>query len=249
MADDPEVRNEVDTLESIVFRAEDRQISGSLFVPEIPSPVESSGKLPGLLFVHGFRSDQRNYQVRAETAAHKLRTVGLTFDLSGHGTSGSAIDLQSLTPRHHVADVTAAYDTLILNPLVDGSRIGVCAASYGAYLAVLLTRHRAVSRLLLRAPAMREDDQYGAPLGGVVFGHADPSSSSRLTESLKTFEGEVLILESAADEVIPHSVIQAYLGASPKAQHVIIPEATHALTKPEQKERFLREILTFFGAL
>jgi uncharacterized protein len=238
-------------LESIAFRSEDRRISGSIFVPEpLPPSVESSGKLPGLLFVHGFRSDQRGYQIRAEIVARKLRTVGLAFDLSGHGTSGSTIDLQWLTPRHHVADVTAAYDELIRNPLVDSGRIGVCAASYGAYLAVLLTRRRAVSRLLLRAPAMRKDDHYDGPLvGDALFGHVDPSLASMLTESLRAFEGEVLILESAVDEVIPHSVIQAYLGASPKAQYVIIPGATHGLTTPEQKERFLREILTFFSGL
>src|SRR5215470_17977274 len=151
---------------------------------DLPSPVESSGKLPGLLFVHGFRSDQHNYQSRAEIAARELRTVGLTFDLSGHGTHGSAVDLQSLTPRNHAADVTAAYDALVRNPVVDGSRIGVCAASYGAYLAVLLTRHRAVSRLLLRAPAMREDDEYDAPLEVVAPSwHID--SSAMLAESLK----------------------------------------------------------------
>jgi len=94
---------------------------------------------------------------------------------------------------------------------------------------------------------MREDGEYDAPLGAAPNWHIN--SSSMLTESLKAFDGEILILESALDEVIPHSAIQAYLDACPRARHAIIPEATHKLTKPEQEERFLREILTFFSGL
>lgn len=147
-----------------------------------------------------------------------------------------------------MADVLAAYDSLASIPLVDGGRIGVCAASYGAYLASLVAQRRAMARLLLRAPAMYGDDEYDVPLGIARSSRAD-SSASMLTTSLAAFDGEVLVLESGADEVIPHAVIEFYLRTCRRARHVTIPEATHGLTRAEWEERFLQEILTFFGKL
>jgi uncharacterized protein len=235
-------------MESVVIQAEDRQLAGSLFRPDTSASASPSGKFPGLLFVHGFRSDQGGYQERARVAAHELGAVCLTFDLSGHGAHGSATDLRSLTPRDHIVDVTAAYDALTSSPLVDGRRIGVCAASYGAYLACLVTRHRPVAQLLLRAPAMYGDDEYDVSLGIPRRIRAE-SSASMLTGSLRAFSGDVLVLESGADEVIPHGVIDVYLRACPKARHVTIPDASHALTRPEWRERFVQEILAFFREL
>jgi len=147
-----------------------------------------------------------------------------------------------------VVDVTAAYDALTSNPLVDGRRIGVCSASYGAYLASLVTRHRPVAQLLLRAPAMLDDGEYDGSLGIDRHIRAD-ASASMLTASLADFGGDVLVLESGSDEVIPHGVIDVYLRACPQARHVTIPDASHALTRPEWKERFVQEILAFFREL
>ena len=235
-------------MESVVIQAAGRQLAGSLFRPDTATSTSPSGMLPGLLFVHGFRSDQSGYQERARVAARELGAVCLTFDLSGHGPHGSAIDLRSLTPRDHMVDVTAAYDALTGSPLVDGRRIGICAASYGAYLASLVTRHRPVVQLLLRAPAMYGDDEYDVSLGIARHIGAE-SSASMLTGSLAAFSGAVLVLESGSDEVIPHDVIDVYLRACPKARHVTIPDASHALTRPEWKERFIQEILAFFREL
>jgi uncharacterized protein len=235
-------------METVEFWAGERKILGSIFLPNAVLPARPRRKCPGLLFVHGFKSDQSGYKIRARTVAHELGILCLTFDLSGHGAHGYTIDLDSLTPRDHMADVTAAYDELARNSMVDSSRIGVCAASYGAYLASLLTRHRSVSQLLLRAPAMYSDDEYDLPLGVARYSRADPSASL-LTTSLRTFGGDVLLLESGADEIIPHDVIEVYLRTCTQAQLVTIPEATHVLTKPEWKEQFLQEILAFFRQL
>jgi pimeloyl-ACP methyl ester carboxylesterase len=95
---------------------------------------------------------------------------------------------------------------------------------------------------------MYGDDEYDVSLGISRRISAD-SSASMLTSSLAAFRGDVLVLESGSDEVIPHGVIDVYLRACPQARHVTIPDATHALTRPEWRKRFVQEILAFFRKL
>jgi uncharacterized protein len=222
----------------------DRRLSATLFGP--PGTAPQQNPLPGLLFVHGRDADQYGYQVRARAVIKVLDVVCLTFDLGGHGTSGGELD--ELTPRDHLADVTAAYDVLVAHPRVDPSRIGVCAASYGAYLAALLCGERAVRRLMLRAPGLYPDDRLDEPLR-VRRRSAAHAGSTIATRNLAAVRGDVLILESGADEQIPHEVVVAYLRARPDARHVTIPGAPHQLADPALRQRFLDEIVEFFTGL
>jgi pimeloyl-ACP methyl ester carboxylesterase len=231
-------------MDPIVIQANGREVLGSVFVPQA-DPAAPNRTYPGILFVHGLQSDQSGYQVRAKVAVRELNVVCLTFDLSGHGPRAGPADLESLTPRDHLSDVMAAYDTLAAVPGVDKRRIGACAASYGAYLATLLTGRRSIDRLLLRAPGMYTDNQYRVPLTVSRRSRAG-SSTSMLIETLKAFTGELLVVESGADEVIPRAVIDAYLDAFPAGRYVVIPDATHALVKQEWREFFLAQILNFF---
>jgi uncharacterized protein len=215
-----------------------RSLAATLFVPPGVSPR------PGLMFVHGLHSDQVGYRFRARAVTEARDLVCLTFDLSGHGSAvGGGLD--TLTPRDHLADLVAAYDALAAHPAVDPARIGVCAASYGAYLSVLLTGHRAVHRLLLRAPGLYPDDLLDVPLGVPRASSAQAGTTSAI-RNLSTFGGAVLVVESANDEVIPAAVIAAYLRACPRARHVVLPGAGHVLDQP-LRQRFLEEIIAFFG--
>jgi pimeloyl-ACP methyl ester carboxylesterase len=183
---------------------------------------------PGVLFIHGYGSDQRGYRPRAEAVAAAIMGVSLTFDLGGHGASTGSRD--SLTERDHLADALAAYDELAVEPGVALDRIGVCAASYGAYLAASLVAERGVARLLLRAPAVDRD--------------------GRPPAALSDYPGPVLVVESGADEVIPKSAIAAYLEAcGGRARHEVIDGATHALTEPRWRQEFQDLIVDWFSRL
>jgi pimeloyl-ACP methyl ester carboxylesterase len=106
----------------------------------------------GVLFVHGQQSSQEGYKDRAKSVSHSLDAVCLTFDLSGHGQDSANFD--RYTVYDHLQDVKAAYDSLISFGVVNPERVGVCGASYGGYLAALLTASRTVKRLVLRAPSL-----------------------------------------------------------------------------------------------
>lgn len=224
------------------FPATGRHLAGTLFTADRRGPEPA----PGLLFIHGFRSDRSGYRERAEAASAASGAACLTFDLSGHGHSAG--DLSRLTRRDHLADTVAAYDELVSRGGADAGRIGVCGASYGAYLACLLTAERPVKRILLRAPALYDDRDLDVPLGQTVRSDAGVHTAL-LAASLGRFPGDTLILESGADEVIPHAVIDAYRQIAPHARHCVIDGATHALTEAKWRETFRATIVDWFGAL
>jgi pimeloyl-ACP methyl ester carboxylesterase len=201
---------------------------------------------PAILFLHGLHSDQTGYEPRAKAAASSLGAVCLTFDLGGHGRSDS--DADSLSLRDHLHDAVAAYDALVASDGVNPERVGVCAASYGGYLAALLVAERPIRRLLLRAPALYADECLDVPLRqrGTL---GDVPSSSVALESLGRFDGEVLVVESGRDEVIPHAMVKAYLERCQHAGHEIIAEATHRLADPAWEAQFVRLVLEWFAPL
>jgi pimeloyl-ACP methyl ester carboxylesterase len=225
----------------IALESGGRRLSGRLF-----EPSDTGGVKRGILFVHGLNSSQSGYRSRAEAASAQLDAVCLTFDLGGHRDSDG--DLARLSPRDHLSDVIAGFDFLAAEDSVDSSRIGLCAASYGAYLAGLLVSRRPARRLLLRAPALYDDADFRAPLGRDRTSTSKPQAAA-IFKGLARLGSDVLILESENDEVIPHAVIEAYLTACPQAQHEVILGALHGLTDPKWQETFIETILTWFNDL
>jgi pimeloyl-ACP methyl ester carboxylesterase len=222
-----------------------RSLAGRLFEPT-PSQDDVIGDTghAGLLFVHGYASDQNGYQTRAEAACRELGLICLTFDLGGHGNStGNRLELSR---QDHFQDLIAAYDWLRAVGGVDPARIGVCGASYGAYLACLLISEKPVKRLLLRAPAL-PGEQRSNDAPGERQQVNEPANAA--LHNLRNFPGDTLVLESAADEVIPHAVIDKYLAAASHGTHHVIPDAAHALVREEWNAAFIREILDWFRDL
>ncbi|MDG4826769.1 hypothetical protein O7635_33380 [Asanoa sp. WMMD1127] len=68
------------------------------------------GSTPGVLFIHGYGSDQMGYRDRADATSVAIGGACLTFDLSGHGRSGG--ELSRLSIKDHLADAISAYDEL-----------------------------------------------------------------------------------------------------------------------------------------
>jgi pimeloyl-ACP methyl ester carboxylesterase len=199
-----------------------------------------------VLFVHGQGSSQTGYRNRARLASRNLDAICMTFDLSGHG--GDAANFARYSVYDHLQDVVAAYDCLASHAAVDRTRIGACGASYGGYLAALLTGHRAVKRLILRAPSLDQDVDFPSRQRRASPSNEAPEGFDSL-KVLSRYVGEVLILESEKDDVVPSSHIAAYVRACSRAKHQVIPGATHALTDPIWDKVFVGAIVKWFGSL
>lgn len=209
------------------IRSGERTLAADLY------PAPRPDARAGLLFVHGYASDRRGYVTRATAVRERLGITCLAFDLGGHGESPG--ELRELTREDHAADVVAAYDALAATEGVE--RIGVCGASYGAYLACVLLGERPVRRLMLRAPALYVDGE--RHLRELI-------DVDRALANLRDFDGPTLVLESERDEVIARASVEAYLAAARHGTHHVIPGATHALTEPSWNAAFIDEIVAWF---
>ncbi|WP_201312982.1 alpha/beta fold hydrolase [Dyella sp. EPa41] len=214
------------------------ELAGTLVSPR-PS-------MPGVLMVHGWGGSQEQYQAGAKELA-ALGCVCLTFDLSGHVATRNLREV--VTRADNLADVLAAYDFLLDHPVVDRSRIAVIGSSYGGYLAALLTRHRPVRWLGLRAPALYRDDNWEVPkkdlatlqnLADYRREHHGPDDNEAL-RACSTFEGDLLLVESQHDRIVPSPVLGSYRDAFRRASSLtyrLVRGADHALSAPRDRQAY-----------
>jgi len=226
--------------ENILISSDSRQLEAGIVYPE-----RRCGESCAVLFIHGKKSNQELYRSRAEEVSRSLGAVTLTFDLSGHGRDSA--NFRTFTVADHLNDVVAAYDRLARTSAVDANRIGVCGASYGGFLASLLTEQRTVARLVLRAPAIAHGVKYDSD---EAAGHwselPEPYDSIR---ALSTYAGNTLIIESELDEVVPSAHVAAYLNASDRTSHRVIAGASHAMSQPAWDAEFVNATVSWFKAL
>lgn len=204
-------------------------VAGTVLTPE--------PKVPGLLFVHGWGGSQEQDLERAQAMA-ALGYVCLTFDLRGHALTEA--QHYTVTREDNLQDLVAAYDALAREPLVDTAAIAVVGSSYGGYLATLLTTIRSVRWLALRVPALYRDEEWDKPKRaldreeiaeyrrGVVL-----STENRALAACSGFRGDVLIVESEHDELVPHQTILSYVKAFSRTRSLtyrVIDGADHALS-------------------
>jgi pimeloyl-ACP methyl ester carboxylesterase len=194
--------------------------------------------VPGVLFVHGWGGDQEQYLERARQVA-ALGCVCLTFDLTGHGRT--VAEQENVTRETNLQDLLAAYDALVAHPAIDRDAVAVVGSSYGAYLATILTESRPVRWLGLRVPALYLDEGWNTPKRALHVEHdlvayrnrIVPPSDNRALRAAARFGGDVLLVESEHDQIVPHTTVASYLQAFSQTHSLtyrIIEGADHGLS-------------------
>jgi dienelactone hydrolase len=210
-------------------------VEGGLNMPG--TLVSPTTLLPGVLFLQGWGSGQEQYLPRARQIA-ALGCLCLTFEPRGVARADPLHE--TVTRADNLRDVLAAYDLLARRPSVDAAAVGVVGASYGAYLACILASLRPVRWLALRAPALYKDGDWTSPkrrlnrdeLAAYRRRPIDPTDNRALAACAR-FRGDVLIVESERDEIVPHPAVANYLAAFGKAHSLtyrVLQGADHALT-------------------
>lgn len=214
-----------------------KHIAGTLVGPDT--------LVPGVLLVHGWDGSQDQYVARA----HEIASMGcicLTFDLRGHVRH--AADRDKVTREDNLRDLLAAYDVLAAHASVDPHAIAIVGSSYGGYLAAIASSLRPVRWLGLRVPALYAEDDWDVPKSSLdreklrsLRRQAIEPHENRALAACAGFRGDVLIVESEHDDLVPHQVIQNYKGAFAQAQSVtyrVITGADHALSGKEMQQTY-----------
>ncbi|HZH06085.1 MAG TPA: alpha/beta fold hydrolase [Lautropia sp.] len=207
------------------------EISATIVAPET--------LLPGILFVHGWGGSQDRYLARAREIA-ELGCVCLTFDLSGH--AGTRPRFETVTRENNLQDLMAAYDLLVSQPNVDPAQIAVVGSSYGGYLAAILTSLRPVEWLALRVPALYVDSGWEMPKLQLRKEQNLEAYRQTVVHALENrallacsqFTGDVLLVQSEFDHLIPPAVISNYREACVQARSLtyrMMRGANHGLTE------------------
>lgn len=229
-------------MKDVSFFVDKQKLKGTLFYPK---PLRTAN--PAILFLHGWTSSEIGYKPRAEALA-KLGFICLTFDLRGHGKSDGK--LEDFSINDHLKDAVAAFDFLASQENADKNKIGVVGASYGGYLASILSSKRSVKWLTLRAPAIYPDGNFNRSTVSVLkdetkffneMGSGDKNNSA--CRAISKFNGNILIIESKNDEIIPHKIIEAYINCVKDKNlltHKVIKNADHPLLKEEYKKEFIK---------
>jgi pimeloyl-ACP methyl ester carboxylesterase len=203
-------------------------------------------RVPGVLFIHGWGGSQSQYLTRARQVA-ALGCVCLTFDLSGHeATHGQWTTVSRET---NFRDVLAAYDLLASRTEVDASTMAVVGSSYGGYLGAILTAERPVRWLAMRVPALYYDDGWELPklqlhrdFDLISFRRRRVAAvENRALRACAAFRGDVLLVESEHDEIVPHPVIQSYREACEPCcsfSYQVMPGADHGLSDARHQQAY-----------
>jgi pimeloyl-ACP methyl ester carboxylesterase len=228
--------------EKLTFVVDGQELAGTFIAPQLKN-------VPGILFVHGWGASQQECFLPA-CAVAELGCGCLIFDLRGHGLTRD--QRAKISREDNLRDVLTAYDVLANRPGVDASALGMVGTSYGAYLSAIATTLRSSLCLALQAPAIYRDPGWLLPKLKL---HEDPApaeyrrrvvgwNDNRALQACAAFRGDVLIIESEQDVIVPHPIAESYTIACIRARSVtsrIIVHADHGLSE----ERWRREYISY----
>lgn len=235
--------------ETVQISVDEERITGTFITP--------GTLLPGVLFVHGWGGSQQQYHARARAIA-ELGCVCLTFNLRGHAETKP--QYETVTRENNLGDVLAAYDLLANRRHVDPEQIAVIGSSYGGYLGAILTTLRPVQWLGLRAPALYIDTGWAVPKLQLhkdqdlkaYRHHLVRADDNRALKACQDFGGDVLLIESEHDSVVPQMVLSSYRDACTHARSLTyrcIAGADHGLTSDGDQAAYTRLLVNWVSEM
>ena len=193
---------------------------------------------PGLLVLPGWDDDGR--EKFEDLKAHLARDgwICKRGDLPDAGWSAEQREAVS----REAALRRILYDYDELSSLVGAEPIAVLGFSFGAYMGAYLAANRPVQFLVLRSPALYPDEDWSTPKEQLdkrdLKAYRQQVHAKNQNGALgrcSRFTGDVLLIYSEHDEVIPPPVIASYESAFDGARSLTrytLKGADHTLSDP-----------------
>lgn len=138
------------------------------------------------------------------------------------------------------------------------NRLALLGFSYGGYMATFLSVAKPARLLVLRSPALYPDDDWGAPKESLdrvelraYRSQLRAPDENRSLWCCTQFQGDVLLVDSAQDAVIPWQVIASYERAFRRARSITrhtIADADHPLSRPAWQREYHDVVLEWLNA-
>lgn len=217
--------------------------------PQIPAPpLTSAPTACGLLVLPGWDDDGQQQYTALQTALQRQHWVSRRANLPDSSWPRDALKATSRPDA-----LQQAFDDYEM--LASGLRGGPVAAmgfSFGAYLATYLTTIHPVRCLVLRSPALYPDKDWSTPKEELdkrdlaAYRQAiHPPESNGALAACSRYDGDVLLVDSENDQIIPSAVIASYEAAFTTARSLsryTIKQADHQLTDPSWQAEY-RDVL------
>ncbi|HEX4774242.1 MAG TPA: alpha/beta fold hydrolase [Candidatus Saccharimonadales bacterium] len=235
-------------MQKVVFQSGELKLSGTLALPEVVEPVA------GVVLFHGMTSSENSYAPLAESLAAQ-GIAGLAVSMRGHGDSEGGF--ATCTVAEAINDGLAAYDFLTSHQAIDASRIGLLGSSVGAILALITTEKRNVKSLVLRAPAVYTPEMLQLSMAdtmtneGSQFHEVNDLLKTPAGKAVAVYTGNLLVIASENDTIIPASVTNDYIGIADKAgrkELIVLQGAPHNLSGTAWKDECNRIASDWFAS-
>lgn len=135
--------------------------------------------------------------------------------------------------------------------------LGLLGFSYGGYMATFLASAKPVRFMVLRSPALYPDEDWNMPKEELdrptlraYRSQLVTPSQNRSLRCCEQFRGDVLLIDSEEDEVIPQQVIQSYERAFGHVRSMTrhtLRGADHELSEPAMRREYHNMLLEWLN--
>lgn len=219
------------------------------------------GPHPAVVMCHGFTGHRLECNNVFVKCARHLAGAGIAafrFDCRFSGESDG--DFRDMTISGEVSDAIAAVDTLLAQPSIDASRLGILGFSMGGTVAPLAAAARAgIKSMVLWAPVSDPakqfarflpliGDQPALELGGYVLGRSfiEDMVKHKPVEAAARWGGPIRIIRGTEDLAVTKSSARAYLNGPGRREFIAVEGADHGWVGYERQMKLFDATVGWF---
>ncbi len=206
----------------------------------------ASKKHPALLALPGWDDDGKQ---QFEALSQQLAPSGWLCRRANIPDASWPADKRAAVSRDHTLhQVLEDYMNLAAVRGVARSRLALLGFSYGGYMATFLAAAKPSRLLVLRSPAIYPDGDWSVPKESLerdelrqYRSHVLAPDQNRSLWCCAQFMGDVLLIDSGRDAIIPPQVIASYERAFRSVRSMTrytLPDADHELSRPAWQREY-----------
>jgi pimeloyl-ACP methyl ester carboxylesterase len=201
-----------------------------------------------VLWLQGWGSDIAGHLGRIQRLAKDLDMPFAMLDYAGHGEHPTPLDDTTREQQH--LEVVTVYDELKKQGYKNIIGVG---HSFGGYMTALLADKRELAGVILRAPAIYDNETFSTPCkerDNRAYEAMKPTvtadSNFAALDAIRKFSYSVYVLEYELDSVIPRNIPQAYFQVAKYGNYLIVPATDHSpklMQHPEEHYAYIETLL------